>query len=414
MAADVSLPSSPTMQQTVADDSTIPSIDSSRGPSFSPSIHEAFARTDFTALEYLGKFLKEIQSLHPNCVALPLKTRPDGNCLLHAASVSIWGDESRSITLRSQVASELKQNEVWYTQNLEKAHPGCGRAEFAEALLKAETDRSFLSNIHMIALACVLRRPVVFLASQPEMANLGVGYHGCAGMFLPVRWLEEEEAGQPGCAPRLLGGCRPVVLAWGSAVHDHYVAITMVQPTEAALSRLVGFPVPTPIQVEHGLGHVDPFCPPFIPQLWADCLCRSCTAEYTGCWDMPYSATTQSTVPSSNAAHGVEVAVDSLTLLRHSCSDPVAYSDAIATLQRVVANLLKQPVSEENRVKYRTLNLENQKLHSLLGQRVGGFDVLRAIGFCDSQQQPKLILEPKNEDSNLVATVAAVLTSCQH
>ena len=130
-----------------------------------------------------------------------------------------------------------------------------------------------------MALANLLQRPVILLASPEDMASLGVGYHGLAGCFLPVRWLQTRETAQPSSATvsarcvilmlsllsnqyvaatvaslcvggqELLGQSRPIVLAWASSAHDRYVPLTAIGGTQ----RMVGFPVPSPMQVDAGI-----------------------------------------------------------------------------------------------------------------------------------------------------------------
>ena len=48
---------------------------------------------------------------------MPMKTTGDGNCLFRAASIAVYGDETRHGDLRRRVFLEMKENPKWYNKN---------------------------------------------------------------------------------------------------------------------------------------------------------------------------------------------------------------------------------------------------------------------------------------------------------
>ena len=128
-------------------------LESARVSTFACPASVVCSLTDLRALSYLSAFLKEIQGrqprpkdslslpktspLLPPNIVLPLKTRPDGNCMVNAVSVAIWGTDLFSAFLRVKMTEELEGNKSWYVERLEKAHSGCGEKEFKEAVEKA-------------------------------------------------------------------------------------------------------------------------------------------------------------------------------------------------------------------------------------------------------------------------------------
>ena len=48
---------------------------------------------------------------------IPCKTTPDGNCLFRAASIAVYGDETKHVELRQKVFNEMRDNPNWYDKN---------------------------------------------------------------------------------------------------------------------------------------------------------------------------------------------------------------------------------------------------------------------------------------------------------
>ena len=395
----------------------------SRALCFECPVQAAAAMTDCTALDYLAELLHEVRALQGWCV-LPLLTAADGSCLVNALALAIWGDERPAGALRAALAEELKRESAFYLEQLELAHPGSAQSEYNEACARAKSDDSFLSNVHMVALANVLRRPIILVASQRHMEESGAGYHGVAGTFLPVRWLRQEEKRARGCAPALLGTARPAVLSWSSAARNHFVPLVPLAaaPNEGApLRPPCGFPVPTPTQTDATVGHVDPFCPPYVPQCWMDALCRSCAAEYSGCWDVPYRRAGAICVPHTLGV-GLQPAVRALSVMRH-CAEVAEYVTAVSTLEQMSSNLLHTEASDPNAAKYRRVNLANQALQRRVGRVPGGVEVLLALGYSYVKGESVLdgwtvregdaMLEllAENEDAAVVSAVSGLLSS---
>jgi hypothetical protein len=417
-----------------------PDWESSRAFIFDCPAHAAASLCDTRAVDYLTGLLGEIRELQ-GWTVLPLLTLADGSCLVNAVAMSIWGSEASAAALRAAVCAELSSHAGWYVSQLEYAHPGCGETEHREACARAAAAGSFLSNVHMIALAHVLRRPLLLVASQEDMAASGVGYHGVAGTFLPVRWLREEEERAAGAVVRLLGTARPVVLAWGSAAHDHFVPLVPLAaapdgtgvrafPNPSPNQDLCplppcGFPVPTPTCLEGTSGPVDPFSTPHVPAAWFDALCRSCPSIYSGCWDVPYRRagvvrvrTTLPEAPGADAA--VQAAVRALCVLRH-CASPADYATAVRTLHTMASNLMREDASKQERSRFRHVSMSNAAVHRRVGRLPGGAEVLLALGYRYVQGEGvldgwelregglALELTPEEEDAEVVAAVARVL-----
>eukprot|EP00392_Amoebophrya_sp_AT5.2_P014239 g14384.t1 len=178
------------------DDGQIQSVlECGRLQSYACAADSAISLVDVRALCYLEEFLQEISAhqKHPNQVIVPLRTLPNGNCLVNAVSLAVSGNEASSDALREEMAKELDAYRGWYMEKLTAAHGGesLAQSEYDEALARARAPGAFLSNIHIIALASVLERPIILVASRQNMRDFGVGYHGMAGAFLPLRFLTE-------------------------------------------------------------------------------------------------------------------------------------------------------------------------------------------------------------------------------
>ena len=140
---------------------------------------------------------------------VPLYTLGDGNCLLHAASLGMWGFQDRDHILRRAVAHACFNTEGntfyrrWqYNREQENLQFGLQLEQLqwqreweivvnqASAEVPARGNLDSLKEFHIFVLANVLRRPVVMYA-VPKMRSVqgatlqGVNFHG---IYLPLLW----------------------------------------------------------------------------------------------------------------------------------------------------------------------------------------------------------------------------------
>lgn len=195
--------------------------------------HGAAPVVDSEAWSYLQTLLEHAFT-HHQAVMVPLHTRADGNCLLHAASLAVWGIESWSIYLRHACLQELLNFKDWYVKSLELTNLSGEYAVLLEELRAPIGRDSFLQITVCAVLSNVLRRPVVVCASLEEMQAphpvdaLGVPRN--YGTFLPKRIDREHWATES-----------PIVLAWNHSSHQHFVPLVAVEGLGAA--QVPVFPV---------------------------------------------------------------------------------------------------------------------------------------------------------------------------
>ena len=160
------------------------------------------------------KTLEEERCLNwcPNAAKLePLHTLGDGNCLLHAASLGMWGFQDRAKILRNAVSHAVMNAynnntfyQRWYcTKIIEhqqidlELEQQQWQKEWQNIVQQASTDLTAnsilesLEEFHVFVLANILRRPVIMYASQ-KMRSLHTGgtlqntnFHG---IYLPLLW----------------------------------------------------------------------------------------------------------------------------------------------------------------------------------------------------------------------------------
>ena len=141
-----------------------------------------------------------------------------GSCLFAAASRALVGSEVLTASLRRHTHAELVAHRAHYAA-LPMGATGIALgaeevdAAIAELAPSWATQQPAASDVGVLALASVLRRPVVRLSSPAYP-------HAAAATFLPRR---DAAGGAP--ARR-----RPLLLAWayvraGAAVPEHYVAL---------------------------------------------------------------------------------------------------------------------------------------------------------------------------------------------
>ena len=141
---------------------------------------------------------------------LPLSTTGDGNCLMHAASLGMWGFHDRSFTLRKAVYEAVRHHgntslyerwRIWREKEQEqfglRLEPSQWDQEWdlvVRHVSLQQTSHGLLEGtdqFHVFVLANVLRRPIIMYATKKVMSyNTGgtlqqVDFHG---IYLPLLW----------------------------------------------------------------------------------------------------------------------------------------------------------------------------------------------------------------------------------
>ncbi|KYN09409.1 PREDICTED: OTU domain-containing protein 7B-like [Trachymyrmex cornetzi] len=140
----------------------------------------------------------------------PLATSGDGNCLLHAASLGMWGFHDRLLTLREALHNTLTKGEYrhaifrrwkWRQTSLNEA-AGLSYTEaewlsewqsivdMASLTIRNQTATSYqsLEEIHVLTLAHILRRPIIVIAETMLKDADGVALAPIpfGGVYLPL------------------------------------------------------------------------------------------------------------------------------------------------------------------------------------------------------------------------------------
>ena len=141
---------------------------------------------------------------------VPLYTTGDGNCLLHAASLGMWGFQDRNYTLRKSIHTALENgkfnglHERWieWRRNENRKFgfsldPHQWDKEWDDEVKFASTEKvnhgslGYLDEFHVFVLSNVLRRPV-FLYSPPKLLSQDEGVTlqvvEFYGLYLPLLW----------------------------------------------------------------------------------------------------------------------------------------------------------------------------------------------------------------------------------
>ena len=146
-----------------------------------------------------------------------LRTEGDGNCLMHAASLAMWGVHDRSLTLRRAVYQALRRDpggrlrQRWRRcrsaadrQIDLELEPAQWETEWHRYVVELCSDKSrvepsalpygSLDEFHVFVLAQVLRRPVIVFADETlasvhgeQLAPVHMG-----GLYLPVERRSDE------------------------------------------------------------------------------------------------------------------------------------------------------------------------------------------------------------------------------
>ncbi|CAL8287812.1 unnamed protein product [Merluccius merluccius] len=212
------------------------------------------------ALEHAGR-LNWWTRVGPNCQSLlPLATSGDGNCLLHAASLGMWGFHDRDLMLRKslytlmdhglerealrrrwrwQQTQQNKESGLVYTEEewqkewndllkLASSEPrihystnGTNGTESAE-----EPVYESLEEFHVFALAHVLKRPIVVVADTMLRDSGGEAFAPIpfGGIYLPLE------------VPAAKCHRSPLVLAYDQA---HFSALVSMEQKDGSKEQVV-------------------------------------------------------------------------------------------------------------------------------------------------------------------------------
>ncbi|XP_056014394.1 tumor necrosis factor alpha-induced protein 3-like isoform X6 [Ostrea edulis] len=155
----------------------------------------------------------------------PLRTRGDGNCLLHAVSLFLWGIEDNDLLLRRLLYLSLvndtnrKFHKRWVLQQRNMAlerpsdfNPDMNSKDMDaewENVLKAAEDRPLDSNgamsfyplegIHLYVLANILKRPLIVLSERSARTVYGQSMQkdSIGGIYLPLEWKPSDTCKSP-------------------------------------------------------------------------------------------------------------------------------------------------------------------------------------------------------------------------
>ncbi|CAI7993396.1 Ubiquitin thioesterase zranb1-B [Geodia barretti] len=136
------------------------------------------------------------------CYLYPLWNRTAGDCLLDSVLQATWGVMDRDGTLRRALADSLVDGaslfyKRWKEEEQRQAHlQGYSlgedqlRQDWAAVLALADQKRKSLEQIHVFALAHVLRRPVVVYGVKvvKNFRGENLGFVNFEGVYLPLIW----------------------------------------------------------------------------------------------------------------------------------------------------------------------------------------------------------------------------------
>ena len=147
---------------------------------------------------------------HPGCVNLScLKTLGDGNCLMHSASLAMWGIHDRDLILRSVVYTALTHSrsrvlfERWQSDRRKEMSQinasmdvHVWEAEYQQTVDMVNPRRhsgrmDSLTDFHIFVLANVLRRPIIVYSTsrvQSMATGSSFGPNNIPGIYIPLLW----------------------------------------------------------------------------------------------------------------------------------------------------------------------------------------------------------------------------------
>ncbi|BFZ25009.1 hypothetical protein BsWGS_28048 [Bradybaena similaris] len=151
----------------------------------------------------------------PQAIKLtPVIVPRDGNCLLHAASMAVWGVEDSRNTLRDLMLMTIKINhnfkKRWWNQLMKDLQSlDINESEIIEqewddvirsisdlgsSVTSAAVPHRFLEGIHIYILANILRRPIIIVTESNfrSMAGHHLQENCIGGLYLPLEWTPLE------------------------------------------------------------------------------------------------------------------------------------------------------------------------------------------------------------------------------
>eukprot|EP01043_Picozoa_sp_COSAG02_P000820 COSAG02_NODE_16_length_56207_cov_9.816122_37_plen_611_part_01 len=181
---------------------------------------------DAAAEEFLRDSLVQVDAASggEGCL-VPIQVTGDGNCLAHSISRACHGEEMWYSLLRKKTQEELRDNRTWYLEAL----PNVPEDIFDHEVRAAGELGTYMeagTGLHLLALANVLKRPVVLMASREHMESTT---RSSCGTYLPLR-----------VPPSELATRVPVIVAWqtDSFVYQGAGHFVCVSPTSVGRAVL--------------------------------------------------------------------------------------------------------------------------------------------------------------------------------
>uniref|UniRef100_A0A4W4DQT0 ubiquitinyl hydrolase 1 n=1 Tax=Electrophorus electricus TaxID=8005 RepID=A0A4W4DQT0_ELEEL len=212
-------------------------------------------QSTMVALEQAGR-LNWWSTMCTSCKKLlPLATTGDGNCLLHAASLGMWGFHDRDLVLRKSLYAMMKSGAErealkrrWRWQQTQQNKEEEWEREWNELLKLASSEPrthfsksggpsggvdnsedpvyESLEEFHVFVLAHVLRRPIVVVADTMLRDSGGEAFAPIpfGGLYLPLE------------VPPQRCHCSPLVLAYDQA---HFSALVSMEQRDQQREQAV-------------------------------------------------------------------------------------------------------------------------------------------------------------------------------
>lgn len=185
---------------------TLPAL--TKNPDFKKFVYDLL--TDRPMQKHLVEDGKVLNWCNTVSEVVPLNTLRNGNCLLHAASLGMWGFQDRDVSLRGALSTALHDDtentlyQRWkYNREIENRKVGLElerhqwneewEAMMRQASSRVQMGRNYesLDDFHIFVLANVLRRPIILYAASKihSMQSGGTLQEiNFQGVYLPLLW----------------------------------------------------------------------------------------------------------------------------------------------------------------------------------------------------------------------------------
>ncbi|KAL5010302.1 hypothetical protein ScPMuIL_012607 [Solemya velum] len=212
-----------------------------------------------------GKVINWCKTTKP---LVPLKTTGDGNCLLHAVSLGMWGLEDDDQFLRRLLYITLVNDETqhfkrrWLIRQHNVDPTQSSGANFQLNTVESEREWETIKNaasdlrpasqigylqfptleaIHLFALANILKRTLVVLANKSAQTVFGgsIQENNISGIYLPLEWRAEECCKSPLLLGYSLNHFAPLVMREDEPVGHRRTADGVVMLVHEDLSPFV-------------------------------------------------------------------------------------------------------------------------------------------------------------------------------